>query len=378
MRVIAKKGSSSAPDPVATAQAQGAANQAAVRESALVNQINQVSPFGTETYTGAIGSPGRTRTTALTPEGQQQLDLQNQIGTGLLGLGSNPLLSQVEGAVGTPLNFEGLQGISGAGDLEGQGAGLEQATFQRGQNLLQPDMDRQRDQLTTQLANQGIPEGSEAYNEAVGRMERGQQSQLENLALSSVGAGRAEQTRLAGLEQGIRQQQIQERLTERGQPINELAALLQGAPAIQGPQFQTPLQYNVGPAPYLSAQQLATGVGVSNAQNQGQIGAGLLGGVGSLFGGMLCSRDWKEDLGSAASYLDGIRKIAVNAWRYLPGSPGYDGGKVHVGPNAEQFRQLFQVGDGKTIHVIDAVGVLMQGMKELLARVEAVEASAHG
>jgi hypothetical protein len=284
---MAKKGSSSSPDPAATAQAQGQANKEAVRESALVNQINQVSPFGTETYTGSIGGPDRTRTTALTPEGQQQLDLQNQIGTGLLGIGASPLLGQVEGAVGTPLNFDGLQGVSGAGDLEGNAAGLEQATFQRGQNLLQPDMDRQRDQLTTTLANQGIPEGSEAYNEALGRMERGQQAQLENLALSSVGAGRAEQSRMAGLEQQIRQQQIGERLTERGQPINELAALIQGAPAIGLPQFQAPSQYGVQPPNYLAAQQLATGVGMSNAQNQAGIGAGLLGGAGSLFGGMM-------------------------------------------------------------------------------------------
>ncbi|MPY72160.1 MAG: hypothetical protein GEU92_19035 [Alphaproteobacteria bacterium] len=280
-------GGGSGTDPVATAQAQGAANKEAVRESALVNQINQRTPFGNETYTGAIGSPGRTRTVSLTPEGQAQLNAQNRIGTGLLGVGENSLVPQVQGALGTPLNFDGLQEISGQGDLENYGAGLEEATFQRGENLLRPGMDRAREMEHTRLANQGLPESGEAYDEAIGRLDQSQQAQLENLALSSVGAGRQEQSRLAGLEQQIRQQGISERLTERGQPINELSALLQGAPAIGLPQFQAPSQYAVGAAPYLGATGLSAQIQNQGANRQNDLYGGLIGAGGQIGAGLL-------------------------------------------------------------------------------------------
>jgi hypothetical protein len=58
------------PDPTATAAAQSQANKDAVTESAKVNQINQVSPYGSTTYSGEIGSPDRTQTTTLSPSQQ--------------------------------------------------------------------------------------------------------------------------------------------------------------------------------------------------------------------------------------------------------------------------------------------------------------------
>lgn len=241
------KGSPSPPDPVATAQAQAAANVGAVRESALVNQINQITPFGSETFTGEIGTPDRTRIVALDPADQANLEAQRRIGAGLFGLGESALVPQVGAALGSELDFSGLPQISGQEDLLAASRPLEQATFQRGLNLLQPGFEQEREALTVQLANQGIPRGSEAFNEAVGNFERNRQQQLENLALSSVGAGRAEQSRLFGLEQTARQQGLSELLTGRAQPINELSALLQGAPAISAPQFAPPAQFGVAP-----------------------------------------------------------------------------------------------------------------------------------
>lgn len=285
---MSKKGSdSSGYDPVAASNAQALANKEAVRESARVNQINQVTPFGTETYTGGIGKPNRTRTIELTPEGQQQLDYQNQIGSGLLGLGANNLVGQTTDALGQPLDFSGLQQISGAGDLQNQAAGLEQATYQRGLNLLQPQIDTARRREETRLANQGIAEGSDAWRRAWEDFDRGSQLQLENLALSSVGAGRQEQSRLAGLEQGIRQQQIGELLTERGQPINELSALLQGAPAIGLPQFQQPAQYAVQSPDLLGAYGLNAQLGAQRQANNSALWGAGIGALGSIGGGLL-------------------------------------------------------------------------------------------
>ncbi len=70
-------------DPAAAARAQGEANKEAVRESAKVNQINEVTPWGDLFYSGEIGESDRTRTTSLTPPGQNQLDIMNRIAQAL-------------------------------------------------------------------------------------------------------------------------------------------------------------------------------------------------------------------------------------------------------------------------------------------------------
>ena len=83
-------------------------------------------------------------------------------------------------------------------DFAGQGASLEQATFQRGWNRINPQLEEQRSAMAQRLQNQGIPIGSEAYNQEQDRFSRSRGDALENLALSSVGAGRQEQGRLFG------------------------------------------------------------------------------------------------------------------------------------------------------------------------------------
>ena len=55
------------PDPVKTAEAQAEFNREAARESALMNQINQVTPWGQQRWTGELGSPDRTQHTILNP-----------------------------------------------------------------------------------------------------------------------------------------------------------------------------------------------------------------------------------------------------------------------------------------------------------------------
>ena len=62
---------------------------------------------------------------------------------------------------------------------------VRNATFELGKRQLEPEMKSQREALATQLANQGIPVNSEAYNSAMNRLERSQGEQLTNLSLQS-------------------------------------------------------------------------------------------------------------------------------------------------------------------------------------------------
>lgn len=307
------------PDPAASAAAQAQANKEAVYESAKVNQINEVSPYGNLTYTGEIGGPDRTRTLTLNPAQQQQLEGQQALANALTNFGNETLVPQVQGAFSTPLTFDGLQELPAAGDLNAAAQEVQQATYDRGLNLLQPEFDRQEDRLLSRLANQGIPMQTEAFDDAYQQFTAPRDQTLENLALSSVQAGRAEQSRLAGMAQGLRQQGISERLTQRSQPINELAALLQGAPAINNPQFAAPAQYNVAPADVAGAMQNQYMGQLSNynqGQQQRQATMGGLFNIGSSLGAaaFMSDRRLKRDIERVGALPSGL---PVYRFKYL-------------------------------------------------------------
>ena len=85
---------------------------------------------------------------------------------------------------------------------------LEGTTFRRGLNLLEPQMDDDRARVEQRLADQGIPIGSEAYEAEMSRLDRQQALARENLALSSVGAGRQEHSRITDLARVLQGQRF--------------------------------------------------------------------------------------------------------------------------------------------------------------------------
>jgi hypothetical protein len=72
-----------------------------------------------------------------------------------------------------------------------------------------------------------------------------------------------------------------------------------------------------------------------------------------------------------AAVLAAIARLPVETW--------HDKSKTdletrrHIGPNAEDFRAAFGVGDGVTISRIDAVGVCLAAVQSLTQRIESLE-----
>lgn len=105
-----------------------------------------------------------------------------------------------------------------------------------------------------------------------------------------------------------------------------------------------------------------------NSWQQDQQGmAGLMGAVGSIAGlafGMPSSKAIKTDKSKVpdGEALGAIRKMPVEKWRYKPGQG--DGG-AHIGPYAEDFTAATGKGDGKSISIIDAIGVTMAAVQDL-------------
>ena len=74
------------PDPMQTARQQQVFNREAQADAAQLGQPNQVTPWGTTTYSGEIGSPDRTQTVTLNPEDQARLGQERSIKSRLLSM----------------------------------------------------------------------------------------------------------------------------------------------------------------------------------------------------------------------------------------------------------------------------------------------------
>jgi hypothetical protein len=195
---------------------------------------------------------------------------------------------------------------------------------------LQPQLDQQSAATAQQLANQGITPGSEAYNNAMRQQQQSQNDLLSQAALQGIGLdmsanqqgygqameragfyntsqGQGFGQAIAARQQGneaigqdynqrrgaaqfgneAQQQRLQQNLTLRNQPMNEILGLLSGA-QIQTPQFQGYAGGgDIRPADVAGA---ATNQGNYNtAAYNARMGAlgGLYSGLGSIAGGAL-------------------------------------------------------------------------------------------
>ena len=123
--------------------------------------------------------------------------------------------------------FEELWG----GDYSG--SAMRDAVYGRALNQMQPQLEERRAQIAQSLVDRGIPVGSEAYNAELDRYDRARHGALENLALSSVAAGAAEQSRILGHMQGIRGQEFGEGLAsaqfDAGEQARRFAEMMQSA-----------------------------------------------------------------------------------------------------------------------------------------------------
>lgn len=255
------------PDYAAAAQQQGVANVTAATNQASLNNPNIVGPYGNQTVTydntGPNGDAQPTITQSLTPDAQAALTSQQQVQKSLAGLGLQGV-GQAEKVLGTPFDESGVPKSPINPGQTGQDALLAR---------LQPQIQQNEDATRQRLANQGIPVGSEAWNN-----EMRQQGQNENDLRSQAGLYGI------GLDTQAHQSGLQEALGLYNQPLNQITALMSGS-QIQTPQFQ---QYtgggNVGAAPVAQAAANQGNYQTAAYNSQMQALAGLYSGLGSAAG----------------------------------------------------------------------------------------------
>lgn len=230
------------PDPVATAQAQGAVNKETAIANARLNNVDQYTPYGSLTYsetgTSADGTPKFRSDIALSPEQQQLLNLGNQgdIGTAQLGVDQ---LGRINNAVSTPFSYGGL-GDAPSADTMAQAQDKGQAAIMA---RLLPQQEHDQAALDTKLSNQGIQHGSEAYDDAYRQFNNAKTDAQQQAVLA--GQQYANQGQNDALAR--RQQAITEYGAQRNAPLNEYSALTSGS-QVQNPTFNNTSYTGAQPA----------------------------------------------------------------------------------------------------------------------------------
>lgn len=275
-----------APDYTGAATATAQGNLEATRAAAAANRVNQYTPYGSlvysqtptstfdqnaydtamQAYQSAIDSYNRptiaggtggqgplptapdrsnfyvvnpdsgwSATTTLSPAQQQILDQNTALTTGLLGTAQKGL-SYVDQLLADPTLDESKlpQSMINPGE----------SYIDASMRLMQPQLDRQRSMFMTQMANQGIPTSSEAYQAGNQELTDNQQRAM----LQAIQTGMAQNT-------AARQAGIQEQTYLQDRPLNIVNALRTGNQTTL-PNFQAiPQQATTQGADLLGATQ---------------------------------------------------------------------------------------------------------------------------
>jgi hypothetical protein len=266
---MGSKGSSPPPpDYAAAAAATAQSNQAAATAATDANRVNQITPEGSLTYTPPANpknpaSPWTVQQTYSQPE-QQLFDQSNSLNSGLLGL-ANTALGNISNSILKPTTAADLPTSMVNAGQTGEQAYMDQA---------QPMLDQQREEANQSMAEQGIPVGSDAWNNEERALSTAQNQAQDSAITSGFGMG-----------QQAQQQQLQVDTALQSQPINEIDALRSGT-QVTDPNFTSvPQQQTTAGANYLGAAE-AQGAANTAAMNASQSGTNAaLGAVGTIGAG---------------------------------------------------------------------------------------------
>lgn len=218
------------PDPYAVARAQTQQNEATAQFNAALMRFNQNTPVGASVWNNNNGTWSNTQ--SLTPQ-QQQIFNNQQAGqtytTGLENTVLGAATPAIESSVGA--NLPGIRSSVNT-DFDGLVDQAQKSAYGAQMSMLQPQIDQQNEQLKAQLAAEGVPQNSEAWNNAVNNQARQNNFETTQIANNAVQTGNALQNQLFGqaLQGGEFQnksnaQQLQQNMQMQDQPLQIWQAL---------------------------------------------------------------------------------------------------------------------------------------------------------
>ena len=261
-----------APDYTGAAQAESAGSAQAAIGSNIMAHPNISTPLGSQSWqqSGVYsvpsigGNPGFdipmwNQKVTLSPAQQQLFDKQNQLSKGILGLG-NTSLDQTRASLGAPMDMQSVDDIYNR-------------AYETNTARLGPEWEQRQEQMQTQLAQQGLVPGGEAYDNAMRNFNEGR-----NDAYSTA--------RRDAISQMPQTYQLE--AASRMQPLTEFNAIRTGAQP-QMPQFQASQYAGMQGPQLLNAANMQNQSAWNNYNSQ-------MGNRNSFMGGLF-------DLGAAAMPL---------------------------------------------------------------------------
>lgn len=333
------------PDPMETAGAQTGTNIGTAVANQLMSQTNQVTPQGSLTYrqTGQTAwrdpNTGRThripqmeQRVRLSPQ-QREIYQNNERTSNIVSRAGTAQARRVEDALGSPMDFDGIPKVKFGNEARKRAEG---ALMER----MNPYLDRDRERLESRLSNQGIKLGSTAYDR--GMEDFGRQSNDARLGAIISAGGEAD--RMYSQSLGARQQGIEERLTMRNQPLNEVSAMMSGS-QVSMPRFSATPQTNMPTTDVAGLINSNYGAQMNAYNTRAQQRSDLLGGLLGA-GGQL-----------GAAYIASDRRAKRSIKKV---------GKTNSGQPIYTFKYKGELDDGKT-----HMGLMAQDVQK--RRPEAVE-----
>lgn len=240
------------PDPNQTAATQFDYNLKAGEAQQAASNVNQVTPYGSLTYTqtgtGPNGVPLYTATTSLSPSQQQLLDTLT--GTKqTAGTQASNLLSGANYGASNPSTVIGNATSGLTSDL------LKQET-----DYLNPFFTQQSSQLDTQLRNQGLSPGTPAYDTAMNNLRQNQNQSVTGFLAQAEPAAYSQAT-----SSYLLPSQLAGQLSTLGSPTS--------------PTFQTTPTNTTQPPNYTGAVANSAQIAQQNYQNQLQQNNAMMSGL---------------------------------------------------------------------------------------------------
>lgn len=291
------KGSSAppAPDYAGAAQATAAGNKDAAIAAQQGSMVNQYTPYGNLTYTPgantAQGNPTYNANYSLSDVGQKLLDYGNDSALGLGAL-QNDATNRTAQSFGQPFD------INSANDAVNKAYGNITSR-------LDPQWNQASASKETDLVNQGLRPGMEAYDNAMRDFNYGKNDAYTQANTQAM---------------NMAPQTMQLDLAARNQPLNELNALRTGS-QVTNPTFQTqPSQQTVAGPNLLGAAQSQGQYDSSlyNAQQAqgGNFMSGLMGMAGTLGGAALKAGMFSDRRLKSNVVRVGTHKLGIGVYEY--------------------------------------------------------------
>lgn len=249
-------------------QGQYATNLATAQGNIAMNRPGtEQNPYGSQTY--SYDEQGNLiKSSQLSDPMQQRFDAGQTREMNLLNQ-QNQAISQF--GQQQPLSYEGLPSL--ANDFSQDRQRIEGGLYDKFQRRMGDRFSEQRETLQQELANRGIPMGSERYNEEMDRFNQRTNDAYLDAQTQAMQMGGAEQQNMFNMNLTGRQQGIQERTNQYYQPLTTASTLQGMQQGVINPQFAPMYQANIAPTDVQGTAQGFYNTNTNAAMQQAQIDA---------------------------------------------------------------------------------------------------------